>query len=51
MPGAMMALTDPLRGGREDGTGADACTPAQLATARRHCGLRTFGADREAEAA
>lgn len=49
MPGAMMALCGPLKGGREDG--ADAPAPAQLTAARRHRGLRAFGADREAEAA
>ena len=51
MPGAMMAVTGPLKGGREDGTGADAPAPDQLTAARRHRGLRAFGADREAEAA
>ncbi len=49
--GAMMELADQLRGGREEGTGADARTSAQLTAAWRHRGLRAFEADRDADAA
>jgi len=49
--GAMMELTDQLRGGREADDSTDARTPAQLAAAWRHRGLRAFEADREASAA
>ncbi len=49
--GAMMELADQLRGGREEGNSADARTPAQLAAAWRHRGLRAFEADKEASAA
>ncbi len=45
--GAMMELADQLRGGREEDTSADACTPAQLTAAWRHRGLRVFEADRK----
>ena len=48
--GAMMDLAGQLRGGREEGVGAGARTPAQLAAAWRHRGLRAFEADREAGA-
>jgi Conjugal transfer protein TraD len=49
--GAMMELADRLRGGREEGTGTDARTPAQLTAAWRHRGLRAFEADRDVTAA
>ncbi len=49
--GAMMELADQLRGGREEGTGANTRTPAQLTAAWRHRGLRVFEADRDASAA
>jgi hypothetical protein len=49
--GAMMELADQLRGGQEEGTGADARTPAQLTAAWRHRGLRAFEADKEASTA
>ncbi len=49
--GAMMELADQLRGGRDAGTSADARTPAQLAVAWRHRGLRAFEADKEPTAA
>jgi len=48
--GAMMDLADQLRGGRDAGTNADACTPAQLAATWRHRGLRAFEQDRKADA-
>ncbi len=49
--GAMMDLADQLRGGREEGSSADARTPAQLAAAWRHRGLCFFEADRKDGAA
>ena len=49
--GALMELADQLRGGREEGNSADVRTPAQLAAAWRHRGLRAFEADRDATAA
>ena len=49
--GAMMEMADQLRAGRDKDTSADARTPAQLAAAWRHRGLRAFEADREADAA
>ncbi len=49
--GAMMELADQLRGGQEEGTDANARTPAQLAAAWRHRGLRAFEAEKEASAA
>ena len=45
----MMDLADQLRGGRD--AGADARTPAQLATTWRHRGMRAFEADKDADAA
>ncbi len=45
--GAMLDLADQLRNGRDADTSADARTPAQLAAAWRHRGLRAFEADRE----
>ncbi len=49
--GAMMELADQLRGGREEGSSADARTPAQLTAAWRHRGLRNFEADKDTTAA
>ncbi len=49
--GAMMDLANQLRGGRDADTITDARTPAQLAAAWRHRGLRAFEADKEASAA
>lgn len=49
--GAMMELADQLKDGRKEGISANARTPAQLAAAWRHRGLRTFEADKEASAA
>jgi hypothetical protein len=49
--GAMMELADQLRGGRDADTITDARTPAQLAAAWRHRGLRAFEADRQEDAA
>ena len=49
--GAMMELADQLRGGREQDTGVDARTPAQLAGTWRHRGLRAFEAERKDSAA
>ncbi len=48
--GAMMDLADQLRRGQDADTGADARTPAQLAAAWRHRGLRAFEAERKASA-
>ena len=45
--GAMMEMADQLRGGRDADTSTDARTPAQIAAAWRHRGLRAFEADRE----
>ncbi len=49
--GAIMDLANQLRGGRDADTGADARTPAQLATTWRYRGLRAFKADKDADAA
>jgi len=49
--GAMMELADQLRSGQEEGSSTEARTPAQLAAAWRHRGLRAFEADKEASAA
>ena len=49
--GAIIDLADQLRNGRDPDTSADARTPAQLAAAWRHRGLRAFEADRKADAA
>ncbi len=49
--GAMMDLADQLRGGRDADMDAGARTPAQLAAAWRHRGLRAFKADKDADAA
>ncbi len=49
--GAMMELADQLKGGRDADSSTDARTPAQLAAAWRHRGLRVFKADKEASAA
>jgi len=46
--GAMIDLADQLKGKCEEGSSADARTPAQLAAAWRHRGLRAFEADIEA---
>ncbi len=49
--GAMMELADQLRNGQDADSSTDARTPAQIAAAWRHHGLRAFEADREADAA
>jgi len=41
--GAMMELSDQLRGGRDEDSSADARTPAQLTAAWRHRGLGPEG--------